>query len=212
MRPCGLTTSGAHRARHGSLASDDTPLHYERHRPEQTTMYRVVQQDTASFIAHTETRTGCELPGLIKDEFDAFLECGILAHGFLRLHGGDCGHYKLLAFSRKRRGFCPSCGARRMSQTAAYLVDPTSSACASAAVGLVAADHAALVADRPARAGHTGAAGRAACGHAPPAGRRPVQGRQGQGGAVALIQRWGSAANLHPPALPGAGRRIPVRR
>ena len=36
---------------------------------------------------------------------------------------GECGHDKLLAFSCKRRGFCPSCGARRMSQTAAHLVD-----------------------------------------------------------------------------------------
>jgi hypothetical protein len=30
---------------------------------------------------------------------------------------------KLLAFSCERRGFCPLCGARRMSQTAAHLVD-----------------------------------------------------------------------------------------
>ena len=30
---------------------------------------------------------------------------------------------KLVAFSCKRRGFCPSCGARRMAQTAAHLVD-----------------------------------------------------------------------------------------
>ena len=59
----------------------------------------------------------------VRDEFDAFLECGILAHGFLRLRCGDCGHDKLLAFSCKRRGFCPSCGGRRMSQTAAHLVD-----------------------------------------------------------------------------------------
>jgi len=44
-------------------------------------------------------------------EFEAFLECGILAHGFLRLRCGDCGHDKLVAFSGKRRGFCPSCGA-----------------------------------------------------------------------------------------------------
>ncbi|MFN8864282.1 MAG: transposase zinc-binding domain-containing protein [Flavobacteriales bacterium] len=56
------------------------------------------------------------MPRFIKDEFDAFLECGILAHGFLRLRCGECGHDKLLAFSCKRRGFCPSCGARRMSQ------------------------------------------------------------------------------------------------
>jgi hypothetical protein len=58
-----------------------------------------------------------------KAEFDAFLECGILAHGFLRLRCGARGHDKLLAFSCKRRGFCPSCGARRMSQAAAHLVD-----------------------------------------------------------------------------------------
>ena len=49
--------------------------------------------------------------------------CGILAHGFLRLRCGDCGHDKLVAFSCKRRGFCPLCGARRMAQTAAHLVD-----------------------------------------------------------------------------------------
>ncbi len=59
----------------------------------------------------------------MKDEFDAFLECGILAHGFLRLRCADCGHDKRVAFSCKRRGFCASCRARRMAQTAAHLVD-----------------------------------------------------------------------------------------
>ena len=98
-------------------------LRYERHRPEQTTLYRLVQQHAASFIAHTEASTGSELPRFIKDEFDAFLDCGILAHGFLRLRCAECGHDRLLAFSGKRRGFCPSCGARRMSQTAAHRVD-----------------------------------------------------------------------------------------
>ena len=50
---------------------------------------------------------------MILDWFDAFL----------RPRCEDCGHDKLLAFSCKRRGFCPSCGARRMAQTAAHLVD-----------------------------------------------------------------------------------------
>jgi Transposase zinc-binding domain len=98
-------------------------LHHERHRPEQTTLYCLVQQHAAHFIAHTEASTRAALPRFIKDEFDAFLECGILAHGFLRLRCGECGDDKLLAFSCKRRGFCPSCGARRMSQTAAHVVD-----------------------------------------------------------------------------------------
>ncbi len=104
-------------------APDGTPVHYQRHRPEQTTLYRLVQQHAATFFAQAEDAAGADLPQFVKDEFDAFLECGILAHGFLRLHCGDCGHDKLLAFSCKRRGFCPSCGARRMAQTAAHLVD-----------------------------------------------------------------------------------------
>jgi len=84
---------------------------------------RLVQQRAQSFFAQTEETTGASLPQFVRDEFDAFLECGILAHGFLRLRCTDCGHDKLLAFSCKRRGFCPSCGARRMSQSAAHLVD-----------------------------------------------------------------------------------------
>jgi len=81
-----------------------------------------VQQRAANFIAHTETSTGAELPRFIKDEYGAFLECGILVHGFLRLRCGKCGHNKLLAFSCKRRGFCPSCGVRKMSRTVAHLM------------------------------------------------------------------------------------------
>jgi Transposase zinc-binding domain len=73
--------------------------------------------------SQVEAATGTGLPKFVKDEFDAFLECGILAHGFLRLRCVDCAHDKLVAFSCKRRGFCPSCGARRMSETAAHLVD-----------------------------------------------------------------------------------------
>ena len=56
-------------------------------------------------------------------EFEAFLECGILAHGFLRLRCGECAHEKLVAFSCTRRGFCPACGVRRMTETAAHLVE-----------------------------------------------------------------------------------------
>ena len=57
-------------------APDGAPLDYERHRPEQTTLYRLVQKHAARFFAHTEASTGSELPRFIKDEFDAFLECG----------------------------------------------------------------------------------------------------------------------------------------
>jgi len=38
---------------------DGAPLHSERHRPEQTTLYRLMQQHAAGFIVQTEARTGC---------------------------------------------------------------------------------------------------------------------------------------------------------
>ena len=98
-------------------------VHYERRRPEETTLYQLVQEHLETFFAQVEAETGAGLPDFVKDEFDAFLECGILAHGFLRLRCEDCAHEKLVAFSCKRRGFCPSCGARRMAETAAHLVD-----------------------------------------------------------------------------------------
>jgi hypothetical protein len=46
----------------------------------------------------------------VEREVRAYLACGVLAHGFLRLHCDACGHDRLLAFSCKGRGFCPSCG------------------------------------------------------------------------------------------------------
>ena len=72
-------------------APDGAPVHYERHRLEQTTLYRLVQQHAATFIAQAEAHACADLPQFFKDGFDAFLECGILAHGFLRLRCGDCG-------------------------------------------------------------------------------------------------------------------------
>ena len=96
---------------------------YERQRPEETTLYQVVQEQLETFLAQVEAKTGAGLPEFVKDEFEAYLECGILAHGFLRVRCAGCAHEKLVAFSCKRRGFCPSCGARRMAESAAHLVD-----------------------------------------------------------------------------------------
>lgn len=63
------------------------------------------------------------LPRFVEQEFREFLTCGVLAHGFTRLRCADCAFERLLPFSCKRRGFCPSCGGRRMAEHAASLVD-----------------------------------------------------------------------------------------
>jgi hypothetical protein len=49
-------------------APDGVPVHCERQRPEQTTLYGLVQQHAASFIAPTEASTGAELPRFIEAE------------------------------------------------------------------------------------------------------------------------------------------------
>ncbi len=66
---------------------------------------------------------GRPLPDYVRREFDEFLRCGRLEHGFLRVRCDDCQAERLVAFSCKRRGFCPSCGTRRMAEAAALLVD-----------------------------------------------------------------------------------------
>ena len=59
----------------------------------------------------------------IRAESRDFLTCGVLAHGFARLRCTDCAFERFVPFSCKGRGFCPSCGGRRMTECAARLVD-----------------------------------------------------------------------------------------
>ncbi len=95
---------------------------YTPHSPEQTLLHRVVREQLEPFLSRARARER-PVPHFVEQELRAFLRCGILAHGFLRLRCDDCGHDRLVAFSCKRRGFCPSCGGRRMADTAAHLVD-----------------------------------------------------------------------------------------
>jgi hypothetical protein len=95
-------------------------VHYERRRPEDTALYQLVQEHLESFLAQVELETGAGLPDFVKEEFDAFLDCGILAHGFLRLRCANCTHEKLVAFC-KRRGFCVAwCSMESIAPPAAY--------------------------------------------------------------------------------------------
>jgi hypothetical protein len=96
---------------------------YSRHKPEETTLYKIVQNNWLTFQEQVEQDAGYPLPDFVIKEFNEYLRCGILAHGFLRAQCESCHAEHLVAFSCKRRGFCPSCGARRMSETAAHLVD-----------------------------------------------------------------------------------------
>ncbi|MGH7323535.1 MAG: transposase [Candidatus Rokuibacteriota bacterium] len=97
---------------------------YRPRTPEQGVLHTVVRTHLEAFLREAADRTGgAGLPRFVEDEFREFLTCGILAHGLARLRCEGCGLDRLLPFSCKGRGFCPSCGGRRMTERAAHAVD-----------------------------------------------------------------------------------------
>ncbi len=71
---------------------------YERHRPEQTLLYRLVEQHYPVF-AEAMAAQGKSLPAYLEREFEDYLKCGRLEHGFLRVRCDDCHAERLVAFS-----------------------------------------------------------------------------------------------------------------
>ncbi len=92
--------------------------------PAASVLYQVVRDHYHTFQAEaSQLREGEGLPRFVDDEFDAFLRCRWHAGGFARFRCTGCRAERLVAFSCKSRGFCPSCGGRRMTERAAHLVD-----------------------------------------------------------------------------------------
>ena len=102
--------------------SEQKPFVYQTRRPEETLLYKTILSTLNTFLANLQNE-GRSLPCHVIKELYAYLECGVLAYGFVRLKCEDCRSEKFIAFSCKKRGFCPSCGAKKMAETAAYLVD-----------------------------------------------------------------------------------------
>ncbi len=92
MRPC----SGPG----GCLAIAD----YARHEPEKTLLHEVIRAELVPFLFRARSE-GAPVARFVEREVRAYLECGVLAHGFLRVHCDACGHDRLVAFSCKGRGF-----------------------------------------------------------------------------------------------------------
>jgi transposase-like protein len=88
-------------------------------------LYGIVEQYRAEYFEAVESKTGRSPRKFIKREFDSYLKCGIYEHGMMRTKCSDnaCGHENVVALSCKGRGFCPSCGGRRMVETATNLTN-----------------------------------------------------------------------------------------
>jgi hypothetical protein len=98
---------------------------YRRRDPTATPLYPLVQHHLETLLADAAVADpdGEAVPQWVEDDFRAYLRCGILAHGFARIRCDACAAERLVAFSCKGRGVCPSCNARRMVEVAAHLTD-----------------------------------------------------------------------------------------
>ena len=91
----------AARARRARAPAFIDPPAYARHRPETTQLYQLVERYWPEF-RRLRARVGQPLPAYVEEEFDAYLKCGRLEEGFLRLRCEQCRAEELVAFSLRR--------------------------------------------------------------------------------------------------------------
>lgn len=80
----------------------------------------MVAEHLATFLAWADADECRTLPRFVRRELLGYLDCGILQRGFAVVR---CGKGELVAFSCKGRGFCPSCGGRRMADSGGVVGD-----------------------------------------------------------------------------------------
>jgi hypothetical protein len=84
-----------------------------RRAPEKSVLLEAFRRGWASV-------SGC-VPTRVKQEAQRYLDCGQLRFGFVEVRCERCSESRLIAFSCKGRGWCPSCTARRAAETGLYL-------------------------------------------------------------------------------------------
>jgi hypothetical protein len=171
---------------------------YSRRRPEESALYGAVAQELETFLARAHARER-PVPRFVERELRGLLRCGILAYGFVRVHCDDCGLDRVVAFSCKGRGFCPSCGGRRMADTAAHLVDRVlpEVPVRQWVLSLPFALRYRLAYDAPLTSAVLGLFVRAVFASLRRRAQRHWGGARGQCGAVTIVQRFGDALNLN---------------
>ena len=77
-------------------------LSYEIRSPEQSLLYGVVAGELETYLCEQQS-AGHDVPRFVEEEFRAFLDCGVLCRGLLRLHCGGCGLDRVVGFSCKKK-------------------------------------------------------------------------------------------------------------
>jgi len=78
-------------------------------------VFHYFDQFLAEYESHFEKNYGFFRP-IIKEVVDRYLDCGNPRCGFARIRCPDCGEERLLMFSCRTRGFCPSCHSKRLEE------------------------------------------------------------------------------------------------
>ena len=100
------------------------PSIYQPRRPRASPLWQVVHHGWGEFLANYEAKYRKQLGPLdprAEATVQPFMRCGDLASGFTRLECPDCGHERLLAFTCKKRHFCPACHQRRVRGTRQWI-------------------------------------------------------------------------------------------
>ena len=92
---------------------------YRPRHPERTVLYRVLFHHFDRFLIEYESRFEKEygfFRPIVKEAVERYLDCGNPRCGFARIRCADCREERLLMFSCRTRGFCPSCHAKRIEE------------------------------------------------------------------------------------------------
>ncbi|MDD5414834.1 MAG: transposase, partial [Smithellaceae bacterium] len=90
---------------------------YRPRNPQATDYYRCVEDCFEAFVRLYDERFSRQYGfwrPYVEQVIHRYLDCGDPHNGFARVKCKDCGHEYLLAFSCKRRHFCPSCHQKRV--------------------------------------------------------------------------------------------------
>jgi hypothetical protein len=97
---------------------------YQPRNPKASAYYRCVEDHFEHLEAvwddRYQSRFGFWRP-YVTDVIQRYLDCGDLHFGFARVKCEDCGHEFWLAYSCKRRHFCPSCHQKRVVEFGEWL-------------------------------------------------------------------------------------------
>jgi len=104
----------------------NTSAVYRPRKPKDSQYYHCVEDHFEEFERIYDDRFPKKygfLRPCVKQVFYRYLDCGILHNGFARVKCGECDHEYLLAFSCKRRHFCPSCHQKRVVEFVEWLCE-----------------------------------------------------------------------------------------